>query len=362
MKFLRTFCASCLAAFTLLPARGGDAPSSVVISIRYLQREGTSHAHLYLFDGEAKRVRRLTNDEAGQDHDPVFSPDGSAIVYQRTLKEGEQCRQVSSAGDGDQRIGEVPKWYGDRDGRPARFNYPAAVPTPEGGRRLFTAGKPGDIAFKTKDGKASIVLKDGAVHPADPNDPSWYPKIPFLHEESGKDDVSIETFSVFSPTREKNVKEFWTAPLPQGNVPHEPQSNEGHGVFGEMAETVLLLENSPFLEAEPMRVAFFSQHRGSTEGEGLFAFDLKTRNLFELAPNGGSIIPMPGLPWFACVCEQRYLPMEGFSSVNCDYLDLWDAGMRRIRFAEKKPARFCGASILFVGESKRVISISKVQS
>src|SRR5436305_8535012 len=43
------------------PARGA---SEIVIAIRYLQPEGTSHSHLYLFREDGKLVRQLTNDSS----------------------------------------------------------------------------------------------------------------------------------------------------------------------------------------------------------------------------------------------------------------------------------------------------------
>src|SRR5438034_9570342 len=62
------------------PARGA---SEIVIAIRYLQPEGTSHSHLYLFREDGKLVRQLTNDSSGQDSAPIFAPDGSNIVFTR---------------------------------------------------------------------------------------------------------------------------------------------------------------------------------------------------------------------------------------------------------------------------------------
>ena len=53
----------------------------IVIAIRYLQAEGTSHAHLYLYREDGKLLRQLTNDNSGQDSVPIFAPDGSVIVF-----------------------------------------------------------------------------------------------------------------------------------------------------------------------------------------------------------------------------------------------------------------------------------------
>src|SRR5437762_10258403 len=49
------------------------AASEIVIAIRYLQTEGTSHSHLYLYREDGKILRQLTTDNSGQDVDPVRS-------------------------------------------------------------------------------------------------------------------------------------------------------------------------------------------------------------------------------------------------------------------------------------------------
>src|SRR5882762_2035252 len=59
------------------------AASEIVIAIRYLQAEGTSQAHLYLYREDGKLLRQLTNDNSGQDSAPIFAPDGNVIVFTR---------------------------------------------------------------------------------------------------------------------------------------------------------------------------------------------------------------------------------------------------------------------------------------
>ena len=61
-------------------ARGA---SEIVIAIRYLQAQGTSHSHLYLYSEDGKLLRQLTKDNSGQDSAPIFSPDGETIVFTR---------------------------------------------------------------------------------------------------------------------------------------------------------------------------------------------------------------------------------------------------------------------------------------
>gem|GEM_PF-5427098 len=43
--------------------------------------------------------------------------------------------------------------------------------------------------------------------------------------------------------------------------------------------------------------------------------------------------------------------------MNCSYLDLWDARLRRMRFAEKKPGIFYGASLFVEATPAQVITI-----
>src|SRR6266850_323564 len=59
------------------------ADAEIVIAIRYLQAEGTSHSHLYLYREDGKLLRQLTKDNLGQDSGPIFAPDGNVIVFAR---------------------------------------------------------------------------------------------------------------------------------------------------------------------------------------------------------------------------------------------------------------------------------------
>ena len=56
----------------LLSAMSARADAEIVIAIRYLQAEGTSHSHLYLYREDGKLIRQLTNDQSGQDSGPVL--------------------------------------------------------------------------------------------------------------------------------------------------------------------------------------------------------------------------------------------------------------------------------------------------
>src|ERR1051325_8011727 len=66
------------------------ADAEIVIAIRYLQAEGTSHSHLYLYRQDGKLLRQLTNDNSGQDSAPIFAPDGASIIFTREEQGGSR--------------------------------------------------------------------------------------------------------------------------------------------------------------------------------------------------------------------------------------------------------------------------------
>ena len=349
-----------LSIVALVAAKADESPAQVVVAIRYLKEEGVSHSHLYLFNGNGSFLRPLTNDESGQDFDPVFSPDGRSVVYQRTTGKSAEWRVVSVDGSSDRTLKAPPGWHAEAFTEPEAFDYPAFVVQSDGDERLETAAKRGDLEYKAASGKFALVLKDTREEPA-PADPEYFPKQAFLRVQGADGEVLVESLPVFAPKRAEGEAGFWAGPLPSGKVPHEQEANEDHDVFGGGEDGILVLQSSPFWERVPLQVAFLRQHRGSTDGQRLFALDLNSRRLFELAPNGGRIMPLPGIPWFAVMVEQRYLPFNG-ASVNCSYLDLWSADMQRIRFGEPKPAICYGASFLIGKENGRVISLRGLKS
>src|SRR5213593_3427811 len=98
-------------AFALLGVQA-KAASEIVIAIRYLQAEGTSHSHVYLYREDGKLLRQLTSDNSGQDVDPVFAPDGETIVFSRE-KEGSPVEfwSVRPLGGEPTKLDSAPDWY-----------------------------------------------------------------------------------------------------------------------------------------------------------------------------------------------------------------------------------------------------------
>src|SRR5947207_14926710 len=93
------------------PARGA---SEIVIAIRYLQAEGISYSHLYLYREDGKLLRQLTNDNSGQDVAPIFDSSGQTIVFTREKphKIGEYW-MIKPRGEGLKKLAADPPWYTD---------------------------------------------------------------------------------------------------------------------------------------------------------------------------------------------------------------------------------------------------------
>src|SRR5437764_15454561 len=99
-------------AFSLL-AINLRAASEIVIAIRYLQAEGTSHSHLYLYRDDGKFLRQLTDDNSGQDVDPIFASDGMTIVFTREKPNNSPLEfwSVQPLGTDLKKLDSAPDWY-----------------------------------------------------------------------------------------------------------------------------------------------------------------------------------------------------------------------------------------------------------
>src|SRR5205807_2931235 len=101
-----------VAGLFLLIATIAQADSEIVIAIRYLQADGTSHSHLYLYREDGKLLRQLTNDNSGQDSAPIFSPNGDTIVF--TREKPDHVREFWSVEPREiklKKLDAAPDWY-----------------------------------------------------------------------------------------------------------------------------------------------------------------------------------------------------------------------------------------------------------
>src|SRR5437763_6222918 len=91
------------------PVRGA---SEIVIAIRYLQAEGSSHSHLYLYLEDGKLLRQLTNDNSGQDVAPIFDSSGETILFTREKPHKIiEYWMIKPRGEGLKKLDVAPSWY-----------------------------------------------------------------------------------------------------------------------------------------------------------------------------------------------------------------------------------------------------------
>src|SRR5439155_6976459 len=106
-----------VAVFAFAGTASRDDPE-IVIAIRYLQAKGTSHSHLYLYREDGKLLRQLTNDNSGQDSDPIFSGDGGTIVFTRE-KDQREFWSSDPLGKKLKKLTTAPDWYSAAKNSPA---------------------------------------------------------------------------------------------------------------------------------------------------------------------------------------------------------------------------------------------------
>ena len=331
------------AAFSLL-AFDLRAASEIAFAIRYLQAEGASHSHVYLYREDGKFLRQLTSDNSGQDVDPVFAPGGEIIVFTRE-KSGSPLEfwSVPPLGGNPTKLDSVPDWYEqtktsnyftNRDTpKPAESASPASAstepsPSPNASAPRTAAGIMGERqTYKAPDGSVEIILRED---PSDPDDQ-------VNGERHGK-------HYVLRYLKTGIQADFGTLP----------------GFFG--AYEILHERQNPdrqFLFEGLLRVAFFGLHLNSTDGDTSFALDLNGPRLVRLSPNWAAPVPLPGESAFLTLTENRYIPISGTTkTANCSYIERWDAQLQKVRYARPKAAAiFYGASLYRSERTPSVITV-----
>ena len=312
------------------------AASEIVIAIRYLQAEGTSHSHLYLYREDGKILRQLTTDNSGQDVDPIFAPDGEVIAFTRK-KDGSPLEfwNVHPLGGTPTKLDAAPDWYQqtktasyftNRDVSGAETPSSSASPTASAARA--PTGMMGERkSYKAPDGSVELILRE------DPSDP-----------EDQVDGEHHGKHYVLRYLKTGIQADFGTLP----------------GFFG-VYEILYDRENPDrhFLFEGLLRAAFFGLHLNSTDGDTSFALDLNGPRFVRLSPNWAAPVPLPGEAAFVTLTENRYVPIPGSTkTANCSYIERWDAQLQKIRYARPKAAAiFYGASIYRPDRTPPVITI-----
>src|SRR3954462_570296 len=107
-----------LNALAILPIQA-RADAEIVIAIRYLQAQGTSHSHLYLYREDGKLLRQLTKDDSGQDSAPIFSSDGEIVVFTREQpNDVREFWSVKAHGADLKKLHAAPDWYAQAKSSP----------------------------------------------------------------------------------------------------------------------------------------------------------------------------------------------------------------------------------------------------
>jgi hypothetical protein len=305
------------------------AASEIVIAIRYLQAEGTSHSHLFLYREDGTFLRQLTNEKTGQDVDPVFAPDGGTIVFTRE-KENKvrEIWNVEPRGGGLKKLGDAPDWYVKGSSSPHFTN--AEVKPPGADEHTPIVGTPdrGKDAphYRAPDGSVELILRntDSEVDQLDmPGHGQHY----LLREISSGAEMEL------------------------GKLP----GFEGLFELFHRSDDLKVM----FLFDDPLRLAFFGLHLDSTDGDTTFALDLRAKQLVKLSPNGVLPIPLPGEGKFLTLTFERYVLIPGSpKTANCSYVERWDSDFKKVRYAREGAAPICqGFSMYRPAKSPAVVTL-----
>lgn len=303
------------------------ASSEVVVAIRYLQAQGESHAHLYLYHEDGTLLRQLTKENSGQDLDPIFAPDGQTIVFTRELREKKfEFWSVGTNGENLTRLEAEPEWYASTKSSPY-FGWPEIEGS--GDDESATPFGQRTQRFRAPDGSIELVLREV------------------------KDD---EGDAINGP---EHGKHYVLRDLKTGKSTEFPKIPGFEGAVEQLQ--IKGKEDQRFLFDPPLRLAFFGVHLGSTEGDTNYALDLTGPRFIRLSPNWAAPFPLPGEGAFLSMTYVRYVPIPGTNkTANCSYLERWDATLKKVRYAKEGTAAICyGASMYRPGKTPATVHIRK---
>jgi hypothetical protein len=315
-----------VACLVVLTVARTDAASEIVVAIRYLQAQGESHSHLFLYQEDGTLLRQLTKDESGQDLDPIFAPDGETIVFSREIGENKfEFWSIEPKGAALKRLETEPEWYSTTKSSPY-----FAWPEMEGSGDDESAPAFGERSphFRAPDGSVELILREVK---GDENDSVNGP-------EHGKHYLLRDL---------KSGRDVEFAKLP--------------GFEGAVEQLQLKEREGRFLLEPPLRLAFFGVHLNSTDGDTDYALDLTNRRFVRLSPNWAAPIPLPGEPAFLAMDYVRYVPIPGSTkTANCSYIERWAASLKKVRYAREGTAAICyGASMYRPGKTPPTITVRK---
>jgi hypothetical protein len=326
MRGLLRFLAATAIVAVIIPIPRAHAAAEIVVAIRYLQAEGESHAHLFLYREDGTLLRQLTKENSGQDLDPIFAPDGETIVFSREIAEDKfEFWSIEPKGSALKRLETAPEWYSTTKSSPY-FVWPEM----EGSGDDESAPSFGERSphFRAPDGSVELILR----------------------EVKGDEDDLVN-----GP---EHGKHYVLRDLKTGKSTEFPKIP---GFEGAVEQLRLKEKEDRFLMEPPLRLAFFGVHLNSTDGDTDYALDLANRRFVRLSPNWAAPIPLPGEPAFLAMNYQRYVPISGTKkTANCSYLERWDSTLKKVRYAREETAAICyGASTYRAGKTPAIVTIRK---
>jgi hypothetical protein len=308
----------------------------IVIAIRYLQAEGISHSHLYLYREDGKLLRQLTKDNSGQDVAPIFDSSGETIVFTREKpNKVVEYWTIKPRGEGLKKLDAAPSWYVEAKTSPYFTNIepelessPTPSVSPESTESPVESPTP-TPTYKSPDGAFELVLRE------DPNDEADQVDMPGHGAHYLLRDVKSGTDTPFA-----DIPGFEGA----FGILHERQNSERY-----------------FLFDGALRLAFFDLHLNSSDGTTVFALDLVRKRFVRLSPNWATPFPLPGESAFLTFTENRYVPIPGSKkTANCWYIEHWDEMLNHIRYARENTAAICyGFSMYRRGKNPAVITLRR---
>jgi hypothetical protein len=316
--------ASFLLAFSF-PALALAQAAEAVVAIRQYQEAGPSNIHLYLYTLDGKLVRQLTNTPGLDDVSPMLDRAGKSVLFSRQAttrdlkaKEGDyvldlRTNKIEGLSPAEAKIQE--KRY-EPTLQPIEFSWPSDktyLPDAAEGKDATSCQSP--------DGNYKLICQPNAAY-SGTNWNSGPQFLYFLRSKGSSQTVALDTL---------------------GGEPLLPTS-----------AVYLELKGNPFVLTPGSKALFMTRHIDSTDGSGLWVFDLKAKRWTEMSENAGLLYFVPGRTGVTLLHSSRYedLGKSGLV-VTCGYLEFWSATFHPTRLGPPT-SLFHGAAIYY-GSGKTLI-------
>lgn len=295
-----------------------SADPEVVVSMRYFQDEGVSHASIYLYKEEGKLLRRLTEAKGVDDVNPFFSPDGSVIVFTRYNGNDKSTWSIEPLGRNLTKLSDTPDWY----------------------ENVLAIGH---------ETNSDLFLKPNQTRVSD------------LIEKA--DDDSSESYRIpggGSVVLKGNQDMTSTVTIVDSNKSvHKIHCDNSSGsactLWGDDNQHIL------FQPENHLKLLFTNYHLDSTDGNQTSAIDLNDFTVHPLISHGhyvpsgtvengtpGSVspIPIPGEPAFLSWTDIRFVSYgtQGKTDYS-SYLERWDSSFHQTNYSHPGGGQFYGGSL-----------------